>query len=220
MEIIKRAGTATFAEAADHEDVHRIPKKEEKQLTAAFKETIERKMAAKADLIAQKIKTHDECAEDYKELSIGNYVLPLLKPMRAQLAECRIIINQAEDELHKIKQEKQMLTDRESRQRALLAYYTQLLRELECIRGDELGQGDDELSSGERAVSPRGRGSGSIGAPATPARLPGRREHSSPADGRATGWPSTPREPSPPPRAHRHPAASLHTTPWPSTTGQ
>ena len=137
LSIVQKAGLATYQEAMLYEDLSRVPRTDEKALTEAFRATIDAKIRDRVSIIQSKEKAKDDCVADYNALSALNFVKMLLKPMRSQIADCRSTLSKAEDALYGILVERRRLTARETHERQVIAYYSQLLRELEQLRGEE-----------------------------------------------------------------------------------
>jgi hypothetical protein len=151
LAVIQKAGLATYQEAILFEDLARVPRTEEKVLMEAFRTTTDDKIRARIEIIVSKEKVHDDCLSDYRALAALNFVRMLLKPMRHQIHDCRTTLSKAEDELHTILKDKKVLAAKETKQRHLISYYTQLLRELEQIRGEEADMADGESTDAPTA---------------------------------------------------------------------
>ncbi len=135
LSIVQKAGLATYQEAMLYEDLSRVPRTDEKALTEAFRATIESKIRDRVSIIQSKERARDDCVADYNALASLNFVKMLLEPMRNQIADCRSTLGKAEDELYGILVERRKLTARETHQRQVIGYYSQLPRELEQLRG-------------------------------------------------------------------------------------
>ncbi len=144
LAVIQRAGMATFEEASRHVDLHRIPREDEPALLAAYGLDIHSRMKDRVSIISSKERVGDDCDADYAILSSLCFVRMLLKPMRSQIQDCKSTLTTAEDELRRLLANKKNLIEQEARQRQVIAYYRQLLSELEQLRGEGEYMADGE----------------------------------------------------------------------------
>ncbi len=193
--MIQRAGMATHEEASQHIDLHRIPRHDEPALLEAYRLDIHSRMTDRVDIIASKERVGDDCELDYTILSSLCFVRMLLKPMRSQIQDCRNTLNKAEDDLHKLLAHKRDLAAKEARQRQVIAYYRQLLSELEQLRGEDEHLADGEGTEGQTmqhrpgAAPPCSPAGSTVAVPPTPGTktpLLGYRTPRRPPSGRVT----------------------------------